>query len=289
MLIKNLEKIFTFLVVTRVQSFSKASKILGISQPAVTQQIKVLERFLGVKLFERRKGGITLTKDGRRFYQIAVKFEKFLGEFEEELQQFKKEEAPFLIGASFTVGNYHLPECLPYFRELLEKDLHLIIRDNRTILELLQNGGVDVGFVTRTPPPNLHSKVWKWDELVVFSNRPLPPIMDPEELANYPMICREAHSATRELIKQIFDQHGIDCDKFQIVGEVHNSTALKNTILNSNRQLLSIIPLGVISEELKSRKLFKTKLRGIELKRPIYFVYRNLTPPVEGILKFISY
>ncbi|MRJ06513.1 MAG: LysR family transcriptional regulator [Epsilonproteobacteria bacterium] len=289
MLIKHLEKIYTFLMVSRLKSFSQASKRMGISQPAVTQQIKVLENFLNVKLFERRKKGITLTKDGKRFYEIAVKFEQFLHKFETELQEFHQKESPFLIGASFTVGNYYLPECIPYFRELLGRDVHLIIKDNHSILKEVEKGALDVAFTTKQPRGELNYHIWKQDELVVFSNKPLPPTLEPQKLQEYPMICRESKSATRQLIKKIFEEKGIDCDRFQIVGEVHNSTALKNTILNSSRQLVSIISQAVIGDELRNKRLFKTKLEGIQLRRPIYFVYQELTPQTEGILKFINY
>jgi predicted transcriptional regulator len=54
-MLKNIDKIYTFLVVYETKSFSKASKILQISQPAVTQKIKQLEDFIGTKLIERKK------------------------------------------------------------------------------------------------------------------------------------------------------------------------------------------------------------------------------------------
>ena len=54
-MIKDFTKLETFLVVVREKSFSKASAKLGISQPAVTQQIKYLEEMLGTQLIERKK------------------------------------------------------------------------------------------------------------------------------------------------------------------------------------------------------------------------------------------
>ncbi|WP_236619527.1 LysR family transcriptional regulator [Lebetimonas sp. JH369] len=78
MSIKYLDKIYTFLVIYKESSFSKASRVLGISQPAVTQQIRILEDFLGVSLFERKKTGVLLTKEGQEFLKYARDFEKFL-------------------------------------------------------------------------------------------------------------------------------------------------------------------------------------------------------------------
>ena len=63
-MLKDFSKIETFLTVVREKSFSKASAKLGISQPAVTQQIKFLEDYLETKIVERKKNGIKLTKEG---------------------------------------------------------------------------------------------------------------------------------------------------------------------------------------------------------------------------------
>jgi len=63
-MLKDFTKMETFLVVSKEKSFSKASAKLGISQPAVTQQIKFIEDYLDTKVIERKKNGIRLTKSG---------------------------------------------------------------------------------------------------------------------------------------------------------------------------------------------------------------------------------
>jgi DNA-binding transcriptional LysR family regulator len=54
-LLKDFTKLETFLVVVKEKSFSKASAKLGISQPAVTQQIKFIEEYLDSRVVERKK------------------------------------------------------------------------------------------------------------------------------------------------------------------------------------------------------------------------------------------
>jgi molybdate transport repressor ModE-like protein len=78
-------KIETFLTVVREKSFSKASSKLGISQPAVTQQIKFMEDYLDTKIVERKKNGIRLTKEGTMLHTIALKLEKCVSNAEKEL------------------------------------------------------------------------------------------------------------------------------------------------------------------------------------------------------------
>jgi DNA-binding transcriptional LysR family regulator len=287
MSIKYLDKIYTFLVIYKESSFSKASKVLGISQPAVTQQIRILEDFLGVSLFERKKSGVILTKEGQQFLKYAKDFEKFLNNFEKKLKEFKKLDTPFLIGASPTVGNYNLPECIKYFKSLIKKDINLIIKSNNELLDEADKGILDMVFVTKKKNNSLIYEKWMEDELVVFSNKPLPEKIDMEELKNYNMICREANSSTRDFIKKVFEEKNFDCDFLNIVGVVHNSTALKNTILNSNEQVVSIISKSVIKEEVKHKKLFIAKVNGLNLKRNTYIGYKEKTKEIEAILNFI--
>ena len=288
MLTKYLDKIYTFLVINKELSFSKASKILGISQPAVTQQIRILEKYLGVNLFERKKNGVMLTKEGQNFLKIAKNFEKFLDDFEIKIDKFKNLDMPFIIGASPTVGNYNLPECIKYYKNLINKDINLVIKSNDELIEDVKNSVIDMAFVTKKKENDLIYKEWIEDELVVFSNKPLPTSIELEDLKNYNIICREANSSTREFIKKTFQKHNFDCDNLNIVSVVHNSTALKYTVLNSTEQVVSIISKMVIKEELKNKKLFFTKLKNVDLKRKTYIAYKNLTKDIDALLNFIN-
>jgi len=288
MLTKYLDKIYTFLIINKELSFSKASKVLGISQPAVTQQIRILEKFLNVNLFERKKNGVVLTKEGRNFLKIAQEFENFLEEFEIKIDKFKNLDMPFIIGASPTIGSYNLPECIKYYKNLINKDINLVIKGNDELLEDVKSSIIDMAFVTKKKDNELKYIEWMDDELVVFSNKPLPTSIELEDLKNYKMICREANSSTREFIKKVFTRDNFDCDKLNIVSIVHNSTALKYTVLNSQEQAVSIISKMVIKDELKNQKLFSSKIKGVDLKRKTYITYKNKNKDIEAILNFIS-
>jgi DNA-binding transcriptional LysR family regulator len=287
MVIKYLDKIYTFLVINKESSFSKASKVLGISQPAVTQQIRTLENFLGVNLFERKKNGVALTKDGQNFLKIAEEFERFLRDFDKKIDKFKKIDSPFLIGASPTVGNYNLPECIKYFKTLINKEINLIIKNNDALFEDVKNSVIDLAFVTKKLNNGLNYVEWLEDELVVFSNKPLPPTLELEDLKNYKMICREPNSSTREFIKKAFEEQHFECDTLNILSVVHNSTALKFTVMNSQEQVVSIISKMVIKDELREKKLFAARIKGLNLKRKTYIVYKEETKDIAAILKFI--
>ena len=287
MLTKHLDKIYTFLIINKESSFSKASKILGISQPAVTQQIRTLENYLGIDLFERKKNGVKLTRNGQQFLELAKEFEEFLKDFESKVEKFKNIDMPFVIGASPTVGNYNLPSCIKYYKTLINKDINLVIKNNDALLEDVKNSVIDMAFVTKRKDDFLCYEEWIEDELVVFSNKPLPPTIELEDLEKYKMICREENSSTREFIKKMFDEKKFDCDILHIISIVHDSTALKYTVMNSNEQVVSIISKMVIKNELKEGKLYSSRIKDMNLKRKVYVVYKHKTKEIEAILNFI--
>jgi len=243
---------------------------------------------LGVTLFERKKNGVILTKDGQNFLNIAKEFEKFLEDFENKIDKFKNYDSPFLIGASPTVGNYNLPECIKYYKTLINKEINLIIKSNDALFEDVANSVIDMAFVTKKKDNGLNYVEWIEDELVVFSNKPLPSTIELEDLKEYKMICREPNSSTREFIKNVFEAKEFECDTLNIISLVHNSTALKYTVMNASDQVVSIISKMVIKEELRDKKLYAAKIKGMNLKRKTYVVYKEKTKDIEAILNFIK-
>jgi len=270
-MLKNIDKIYTFLIVYETKSFSKASKILKISQPAVTQKIKQLEDFIGTKLIERKKNGIILTTKGKHFLEIAKNLQDCVEKVSNRIKYFKDKSLPFIIGASSTIGNYILPNYIPYLKELINKDINLIVKNNSILIEQLQNNEIDIAFTTtNSNNPNIEYTEWKKDRIVFFSNKPLPKTMEFDDLLEYEFLCREDGSALKQEISNILKQHKKDCSNFNITSYVDNSTALKFTILNAHKQYVSIISYNAIKHEVEQGKLFITKIKDIDLTRNIY-------------------
>ena len=72
-------RIKVFLAASAEGSFTRAAASLGISQPAVSQNIAELEKVLGVRLFVREKGSVSLTPEGERFMLYARRLESDYG------------------------------------------------------------------------------------------------------------------------------------------------------------------------------------------------------------------
>ena len=278
-MLKDFVKLETFLTVARERSFSKASAKLGISQPAVTQQIKFIETYLGVKTIERKKNGIRLTSEGEELYKIASGLEKEIYSAEKDVLKIMNKEITFKLGASHTIGTYVIPgQCLNTIGKAINNDIKLTIDVSDTIVQKLKDRKFDVGLIESPVMDNdLIYREWLEDELVVVSNMPIPKVLKTEELYEFSWICREEGTHTRRIIQEVFSELGVSCKNFDKLSEVSNTTAVLQTIKkadkNSDKPVVSIISKYSITDEVAKGELFEARLRGYEMRRKFYIVY----------------
>ncbi|RUM69582.1 MAG: LysR family transcriptional regulator [Sulfurovum sp.] len=278
-MLKDFVKMETFLTVARERSFSKASAKLGISQPAVTQQIKYIEAYLEAKIIDRKKNGIRLTPEGEELYKVVTQLEKAILILEKDVLKIIKKEMTFRLGASYTIGSYVIPgECLNSISESIGNDVVLNIDMTEKIIMGLKERKFDVGLI-ESPifDDGLIYREWFDDELVIFSNTPLPKTVNTEELYEYKWICREEGSHTRKLIGEVFEELGVSCKSFNVLSEVSNTTAalqsVKRSNVDANEPTVSVISKHAIAEEVARGELFESRIYGFTMSRKFYIVY----------------
>ena len=294
-MLKDFVKLETFLTVVRERSFSKASAKLGISQPAVTQQIKFIEKYLGVKIIERKKNGIKLTNEGDELYKIATRLEKEIHASEQEILRIIDKKMTFKLGASFTIGTYLVPgKCLNTIGEAINNDINLSIDVSDNIIQKLKDRKLDVGLIeSPVIDPDLIYREWVEDELVVVSNTPIAKLLKTEELYDFDWVCRDEGSHTRKVVSEVFDELGISCKSFNVLSEVSNTTAVLQTIKkadkNAERPVVSIISKHAIADEVAKGELFEARLRGYTMKRKFYIVYSKENKHNAYVDKVVNY
>jgi DNA-binding transcriptional LysR family regulator len=278
-MLKDFVKMETFLTVARERSFSKASAKLGISQPAVTQQIKYIESYLEAKIIDRKKNGIRLTPEGEELYKVVTQLEKAILVLEKDVLKIIKKEMTFRLAASYTIGSYVIPgECLNSIAESIGNDVVLNIDMTEKIVMGLKDRKFDVGLI-ESPlfDDNLIYREWFDDELVIFSNTPLPKTVNTEELYEYKWVCREEGSHTRKLISEVFEELGVSCKSFNVLSEVSNTTAalqsVKRAKVDPSEPTVSVISKHAIADEVARGELFESRIYGFTMSRKFYIVY----------------
>lgn len=277
-MLKDFAKLMTFLTVVREKSFSKASAKLGISQPAVTQQIKFIEDYLDTRVVERKKNGIKLTKEGEDLFRIATKLEKAIQSSEKELLKIISKEFTFIVGASYVIGNYVLPSYIGQLKEKINNEVHIRVAFSEEIIDQLLDKKIDIALI-ESPifKDGLIYREWEEDELVIFSNQPIPKQLRKEDMYKFDWICRDENSHTRKLTSEVFEEIGVECSGFSVIGVVASSTAIKETLMrspkDSARPVVSVISRHVISDEVEEGKLFEARIKNFKIKRKFYIVY----------------
>ncbi len=280
-MLKDFTKLETFLTVVRERSFSRASAKLGISQPAVTQQIKFIEGYLDTKIIERKKNGIRLTNAGEELYKIAVQLEKCIHEADSDILRIINKKITFHLGASFTIGNYVIPgECLNTLSQMINNDVKLDVEVSKEIVKGVKEHKIDLGLIeANISDEDLIIREWRDDELVVFSNVPIPKLLRPEELYEFNWVCREEGSQTRKVVQEVFEDLGVRCKDFNVLSEVSSTTAVLQTVKKSKKDsknpTVSIISRYAVADEVQEGTLYEARIQGYTMKRKFYIVYHK--------------
>ncbi|NLC27825.1 MAG: LysR family transcriptional regulator [Campylobacteraceae bacterium] len=273
-MLKDFYKLETFLTIVKERSFSKASKKLGISQPAVTQQIKLLEEYMECKVVDRKKNGISLTKEGEELYRVVQKLDKHITQAEKELLRIIDKKLTFIIGASSTIGNYILPDFLGEIKEVINNDVMVKVDDSAIVLDQLVDKKIDLALIEHPLfEDGVIYREWMEDELVIISKSPLPRYVKKDELLSYNWICREEGSSTRTIIHEALESIGVDCSSFNIKSIVTTSTAAKQTVLKSQKEgvpTVSIVSKHIVENEVENNQLYTAKVKGLKLTRTLY-------------------
>lgn len=217
-MISNLEYYKVFYYVAKCGSVTKAAGELSISQPAVSQSVKQLERILGVTLFSRAARGIKLTGEGQLLYSYVEKgYEQIELGVRKVRQMQNMELGEIRIGASDMTLQFYL---LPYLERFHEQypDIKVIVTNAPTpeTLEFLKEGRIDFGIVS-TPFPEVEdvevTPVREIEDVFVAGRRFISyknKMMDFQELEKLPLIFLENNTSTRSYMDEFLTQSGAD-------------------------------------------------------------------------------
>ena len=289
----DITKLKTFVAVADLGSFSKASEILYITQPAVTQQIKALEKIVGAKLFQRQSGKIVLTEEGRRIYEVA---KALLNDYEnlmEEMAKIKKDfKDTLFIGISTTLSEFKVPELVAEFHSQMPNiNIKVFVENSQQIEEGLTSGVLNLGIIEREPSEKFTSVKWFSDEVVFFThpNHPFAKrgMIEAEELYDTDLIFREPSSGTRKVVKDELERLGIIFERLRIRIEI-----------NCGKSILSMVKLGygasflskgILQKDLELGNIVEVKIKDFNASRWYYIIHPESSRPTFLASKFMKF
>ena len=211
-----LELYRVFKEVAEMGNITAAAQALYISQSAVSQSIKQLERDLQTHLFARNSRGVTLTAEGQMLYEYVRSAMGRLETGEEKLSQTRElQMGQLTIGASDTVTSQFL---LPYLDTFHKRHpaIHIQIVSGRShkVLGLLRSGKVDIAFAS-TPADDAGLRIYPcFDTHAIFVAGAEYPcdfrhVYTLEEIAAFPLILLERKASSRLYLERFFLQNGL--------------------------------------------------------------------------------
>lgn len=220
----------TLVAVTKAKSFSKAAEDLHVTQSAISQSIKNLERKIDVKLFKRSGKKVVLTQEGEKLYALA---QNFLSQMEETLDEITDDKTSMSgvvrIGTLTGIGKSWLaPEMLSYADEFKELTVSINLGFQENLVREFENYRLDFLILPEESLPTVGEKSLLGEErsVLVFPDTPefqITSKISLEELASYPTIlfqeegdglylkwCREKYGQIPKKInrKYVINSHG---------------------------------------------------------------------------------
>ena len=275
--------------------FSRAAEALGLSQPAISHQMRALSTSVGLPLLEVVGRRVRLTQAGTLVYEHA---KRILAEFEDagaaldELRGLRR--GTIRMAGDTTVGIYVLPDLLGAFRhEYPSIEVRLGVDNRQGVYDRLVAGEVDFVVVGR---PWVNASI----PLIVrpFLDNELIAIASPRhrlagraqvtlaELAAEPFIGREPGSGTRETAEEALRAAGL---AVRPVMELASNGAIKRAVA---RDLgVSILSRYATALELQIGHLVELPVVGFPLRRQWHLAYardRRLGPVDEAFLRFVD-
>jgi LysR family transcriptional regulator, low CO2-responsive transcriptional regulator len=281
----------TFHLVVRLGSFTGAAQRLGISQPAVTQQIRGLERIVGMALFDRAGRRIAATDAGLTLDTYAQRIFHLLDAAREAMETLAGVHTGRLdVGASRTAGEYYDSDLLDRFkRRYPGVRVTLSIGNSETITARILDFSLHVGVVAGpSDNPLIVSLPLVRDPLLVV----LPPghrlgrgkAVSIDQLRGAPIILREAGSTTRRLVEAAFLARG---EPVAPSMELESNEAIKSAVADGIG--IAFMARAAIVKDLGSGRLIGRRLRE-PLALTFSLVYhrdRTIAPAVAAFLSLL--
>jgi len=267
----------SFLRVADAGTITRAAELLYLTQPAVTQHIRALERELGAPLFERLGRGMRLTAAGRILREYARKSLAALEECRLVLGEWQSGETGQLtLGAGVTTSIFYLPKWLRLFKEA-HPGVELIVRtgSSREIASLLLESEVDLGLITSpTDHPRIVLRSLFAEEIALVAppDHPLAGIaVTPERLVSIPLILFPRGAGFRAYLDHFFA--ALRCP-ISVKMETDSVEAIKSFV--GAGLGASLLPLSAVQQEIDDGRLARIPLAGVDPpRRETFAAYRT--------------
>ncbi len=279
--------------IARTGKITLAAAELCLTPPAVTEQLKLLEDRLGLRLFQRTRTGLHATDAGLQLVETALRMEALLADSGDRLRAIKG-----LAGGRVTIGvvgtaKYFAPRLIASFAEKHPKiELRLLIGNRAETAAALRSYEIDVAIMGRPPEglpvkeavfgPHPHVVIAPPSHRLAASEVPI----DRHALAGEKLLVREVGSGTRRLFEMLFP--GVEAAEPVIRIEISSNETIKQAVMAGLG--LAFISAHTIELEVQTKRLAILNILDLPVIREWYLVHRQdkeLAPAATAFWQYV--
>ena len=262
------------------QNFTKAAKLLYLSQPALSKQIRILEENLDMILINRENHKISLTENGQVFLQYAERILALCEESCRALIDLKNgERGNLIVGASQTIGTYLLPRVLALFAQRYPQiNLKVQVNSTRLIAKHIVNREIDIAIVGGDIPHELNKNLlvesFVEDEfsLIIPTAHPFAKkkLITKEDLYHLKFITLNSNSTIRKFIDNILTQNQIQTKQLKIIMQLNSIEGIKTAV--SLGLGAAFVSSSAIEKEIQLKTIQILKIENIKINRTLSII-----------------
>jgi DNA-binding transcriptional LysR family regulator len=283
-------RIRVFRAVAQHLSFTRAAEELLLTQPAVTQQVKLLEEELGVPLFDRGGGRISLTPGGLALLPFAERMRTLSDEAIAAVAgAYGQQAGELIIGASQTIGQYLLPRFIAGFTAINPK-VKVCARSGNTdqMLEALLAREIQVALIEGPEQrKDIHIEAFMEDHMVLVvpaSHEWADHEISLDDLKGQPLLTREYGSGSRRVIEHAFATAGLKLKDLRISMELDSTEGLLNAVEAGLG--VTIVSRWAVRNQLSLGTVKLARIQGVKLSRRFAMAYPAGPEPVGSVGAF---
>jgi DNA-binding transcriptional LysR family regulator len=289
-------KLKVFCTVAERGSFTRAARIVHLSQPAVSLQIQSLEEFFETKLFDKTGKQVSLTVAGKILYEHA---KHIIGHYDEVVKEINKltgkMKGAVALGASTTLGNYILPQIITEFKKIHPKiKIKLRIGNTERIEDLMHSGFVDFGIVEgKTSRSTTKTERLISDRLALvvhpkhtLTRKKSVSILD---VTREPFILREQGSGTRQHIEKFLHKHGLNINDLHVALIMGSTESIKSAVEAGTG--IAILSRWAVRKEVEDGRLKTVNFKEESFTRDLTLIFSKkplLSHADKELLLFIK-
>lgn len=272
-------KLLTLLKVFETGNYTRAAEQLSLTQPAVSQHVKQIEKELGITLFVRSGGKIRPTPEGELVIQYAERVVSLYENLQQALVDQKRNISRLRVGVTHTSESNVVTEVLAKYAEQNENVSITIQTDTiNNLYAMLKTYKIDIAIVEgAVMDPSINSIMLDTDFLVcaISNENPLSrkSIVTLDELKKERLILRLPNSGTRNLFRAHLASRNMSLDEFNVTLEVDNIATIKDLVRRNYG--VSILPRSACMDELKKGKLTVLPIENLSMVREMNLLYHH--------------